>query len=163
MERPSFGALLEALTEASVDFIIVGGLAAIARGSPPLTRDVEIVYSRSKENLARIVSALGPLGPYPRNAPKGLPFLFDAATLRVGLNFTFETSLSWIDLLGEISGGGRYEDLLPHSTVEELYGFQCRVLDIEMLIRTKRAAGRPRDFEAIGELELLREREPKDG
>ena len=52
---------------------------------------------------------MGPLKPYLRGAPPGLPFRFDADTLSRGLNFTLTTSLGWIDLLGEITGGGRFD------------------------------------------------------
>jgi hypothetical protein len=45
--------------------------------------------------------------------------------------------------------------------VAPVFDFDCRVLDIDTLIRTKRAAGRPKDFEAIAELEILRDRSPR--
>ena len=64
----------------------------------------------------------------------------------------------WIDLLGEIVGGGRYEDLVANSVLIEAFGLRCRILDLETLIRTKRAAGRPKDFEVLAELEALPER-----
>jgi hypothetical protein len=78
--------------------------------------------------------------------------------LKTGLNFTLTTDLGWIDLLGEISGGGHYEDLVVHTVTVEAFGVSCRVLDLETLIRTKRFAGRPKDLEAIAELESLGER-----
>lgn len=92
-----------------------------------------------------------------RGAPPGLPFEWSAATLRAGLNFTLTTTAGTLDLLGDVTGGGRYEDLLPHTLVVELFGRDVRCLDLEWLIMTKRAAGRPRDLEAIAELEALRE------
>jgi hypothetical protein len=87
-----------------------------------------------------------------------LPFRFDEATLAAGLNFTLTTDLGFIDLLGEIAGGGRYEDLAGHCVSTVVFGVTCQVLDLPTLIATKRAAGRPKDFEAIAELEILRER-----
>lgn len=152
-----FKALLEALVDAGVEFVLVGGLAAIAHGSARLTQDIDIVYARHEGNLEKLADALAPHEPYLRGAPPGLPFKWDVATLLHGLNFTLETSLGDIDILGEITGGGRYEDVLAHSL--ELNLFQRRVpcLDLEKLIETKRAAGRPKDFEAIAELEALRE------
>ena len=154
----SFAELLRALTSGAVDFIVVGGVAAAAHGSPRSTQDVDVVYSRTHENLSRLVLALGPHQPYLRDAPAGLPFRFDLETLSAGLNFTLTTDLGWIDLLGEIVGGGRYEDLVAHSVVIEAFRLRCRILDLETLIRTKRAAGRPKDFEVLAELEALRER-----
>jgi hypothetical protein len=152
-----FAKLLEALHEGRVDCIVVGGLAATVHGSARLTQDVDVSYARSETNLQRIMRALEPLEPYLRGAPPGLPFEWSVATLRAGLNFALTTDAGALDLLGEIPGGGRYEDLLPHTIVVELFGHDVRCLDLDCLIRTKRAAGRPRDLEAIAELEALRE------
>ena len=152
-----FGAILRVLGDAGVRFILVGGVAASAHGSIRLTTDVDVVYERSPENLARIVNALRPLEPYLRGAPPGLPFIFDAETLRRGFNFTLVTTLGHIDLLGEIAGGGTYQNLLPHSVTLALFGIECQCLELKHLIHVKRAAGRPKDFEAIAELEALLE------
>lgn len=76
-------------------------------------------------------------------------------TLAHGFNFTLTTNLGEIDLLGEITAGGRYADLLPQTIELELFGRRCRCLELEPLIRVKRAVGRPKDFEAVAELELL--------
>jgi hypothetical protein len=67
------------------------------------------------------------------------------------------TTIGDIDLLGEITGGGAYEDLLPHCQEMEFFGRACKCLDLPTLIRVKRAAGRPRDLEAVAELEALLE------
>jgi predicted nucleotidyltransferase len=84
-------------------------------------------------------------------------------TLRAGLNFTLQTSLGPIDLLGEIAGGGDYADLLPHSLQGTVFGVPLRVLSLERLIAVKRAAGRPKDLEAIAELELIAEERNHQG
>lgn len=149
--------LLAALTRGDVEFILVGGVAARAHGSARLTQDLDVVYARTAENLPRLAAALAPLGPYLRGAPPGLPFRLDAATLRAGLNFTLTTSLGDLDLLGEIAGGGGYSDLLPRTQRMKVFGGEVRCLELDKLIATKRAAGRPRDLEAIAELEALRE------
>lgn len=152
-----FDALLAKLADGGVEYILIGGLAAAAHGAVRPTRDIDALYGRSPENLARIETVLAPLSPYLRGAPPGLPFRLDAPTLRAGLNFTLSTTLGDLDLLGEIAGGGSYEDLLPHAHPLELFGTRCLCLDLETLIRVKRAAGRPKDLEAIAELEALRE------
>jgi hypothetical protein len=152
-----FEGLLRVLAQGRVDFIMVGGVAARAHGSARLTQDLDVVYSRDAANVERLVAALAPLSPYLRGAPPGLPFHLDAATVSRGLNFTLTTSRGDLDLLGEIVGGGGYEALLPHTVELSLFGVACRCLDLECLIRVKRAAGRPRDLEAIAELEALRE------
>lgn len=156
-----FHELLGALIGNEVDFIVVGGAAATAHGSARLTKDLDIVYRRSDANIGQLVSALAPLEPYLRGAPLGLPFRWDVQTVQKGLNFTLITRLGALDLLGEIAGGGRYEDLQPQSVVLNLYGFDCQCLSLDQLITTKRAAGRPKDFEAIAELEALREEQER--
>ncbi|HEY9785400.1 MAG TPA: hypothetical protein V6D17_08365 [Candidatus Obscuribacterales bacterium] len=147
--------LLSILSRGGVEFIIVGGTAATAHGSARLTFDLDIVYNRSPENIEKLVKALSPFSPYMRGAPPGLPFVLDEATIRRGLNFTLTTSLGDLDLLGEIAGGGTYKDLLPYSVPLTVFGETCLCIGLERLIQVKRAAGRPKDLEAIAELESL--------
>ena len=161
--QTNFRELLRILSEAEVDFIVVGGVAASVHGSPRLTLDLDIVYERSKDNIERLVQALTPLKPYLRGAPPGLPFQCDTETMRRGLNFTFVTTLGSLDLLGEITGGGGFDNLKPHSVLVKLHGFDCLCLDLVWLIKVKRAAGRPKDFEAIAELEAIVEEQNKIG
>jgi predicted nucleotidyltransferase len=149
--------MLRVLAEHDVEFVVVGGVAAVLHGSSRVTRDLDVVYARAPENLARLVRALEGLHPYPRGAPPGLPFRWDADTLRHGLNFTLETDVGNLDLLGEIAGGGSYLELLVDSVETSAFGFTFRCLDLDALIRVKRAAGRPRDLEAIAELQVIRE------
>lgn len=149
--------LLGALHHAGVEFILVGGVAARAHGSARLTQDVDVAYARDAANLERLVRALRPLRPYLRGVPRGLPFEWSDATLRAGLNFTLTTTAGDIDLLGEIAGGGRYEDLAPHTITASIFGRDTKVLDLPWLIRVKRAAGRPKDLEVVAELEALQE------
>jgi len=149
--------LLRLLAEGNVEVILVGGLAATAHGSARFTQDVEVVYRRSPENISRLIAALAPVAPYLRGAPLGLPFRWDEETIAHGLNFALTTNAGDIDLLGEIAGGGTYENLLPHSVTIAVFGMDCRCLDLDALLASKRAAGRPKDLEAIAELEALRE------
>ena len=119
---------LRELHRAGVEFVIVGGIAATIHGSARVTQDLDIVYARTSENIARLAAALAPHRPYLRGAPPGLPFRWDAETIRRGLNFTLTTTLGDVDLLGEIVGGGTYADLLPHSQVATVSGVEYRCL-----------------------------------
>ncbi len=150
-----FGGILRALDDARVRHILIGGAAATAHGAARLTQDIDVVYDRAVDNLERLVAALTPHDPYLRGAPPGLPFLFDVETIERGLNFTLTTALGPLDLLGEVTGGGGYSDLLPHAIEVEAFGVSCRCLDLPKLILVKRAAGRPKDLEAIAELEAI--------
>ena len=155
-----FDKLLPLLVRGGIEFILIGGVAGNLHGSARLTFDIDLVYDRSKANLERIVKLLRSQSPYLRGAPPGLPFVLDVPTLRNGLNFTLTTKLGDLDLLGEVVGGGNYKELLPHTFVVDAFGVTFRCVDLPTLIRLKRAAGRPKDFESIAELQaLLEERE----
>jgi len=152
-----FARLLAALVDGEVEFIVVGGVAATVHGSSRLTQDLDVVYARDSSNLTRLVAAFEPLEPYLRGAPPGLPFRWDVATLQAGLNFTLTTTLGDIDLLGKILGGGGYAQLIDDAFVVELDDLSFQCLRLQRLIEVKRAAGRPKDLEAIAELEIIRD------
>ena len=157
-----FGAVIRTFSEAGVEFVIVGGLAATIHGSARLTQDIDLVYARTRANIERLVAALKPQAPYLRGVPPGLPFDWSEATVARGLNFTLTTAIGDIDLLGEIVGGGDYDALVPHTVSVDLFGFRCRCLDLPGLIRAKRAAGRPKDLDALAELDALLEERDDD-
>ena len=157
MSTSDYGKFISVLCGAEVQFIIVGGVAGNLRGAARATFDLDLVYGRSRDNIRRLVEALKPFSPYLRGAPPGLPFTFDERTVRNGLNFTLTTTLGDLDLLGEVAGGGTYEELLPYSTALQAFGSTCLCVTLERLIQLKRAAGRPKDFEAIAELQAILE------
>ena len=151
-----FPGLLQSLQRERVSFIVIGGAAATARGFPSVTL-LEVAYDRRPENVERLVTAIRPFKPTLRGAPEGLPFVWDERTISSGLNFTLSTSLGALDLLGEVSGGGRYEDLEKETETIRVFGVDCLCVTLDALIRLKRAAGRRKDLEAIAELEVIRE------
>ena len=103
------------LARHGVEFVVIGGMAIRTHGSSYLTQDLDICYSRDRENLRKIVEALAPVRPRPRGIPADLPFVWDLATLYNGTNFTFETTLGHIDMLGEVKGVGTYHDAVNES------------------------------------------------
>ena len=163
MITPEFEKLLGLLSKADVKFILIGGVAGNLHGSARVTYDLDMVYARDRENIRRIVDVLQPHAPYLRGAPPGLPFTLDDKTVRNGLNFTLTTVLGDFDLLGEVSGGGSYEQLLPFTQVVTEAGLEFRCVTLERLIQLKRAAGRPKDFEAIAELQAILEERQSTG
>lgn len=157
----NFPELIHTLVDSDVEFIIIGGVAARANGSARFTEVLDVAYRRTPKNIRRLVAALEHHKPYLRGAPPGLPFKWDERTIQRGLNFTLMTNLGSIDFLGEVTGGGSYDDLLPHTTMLEVFGKNCRCLNLATLIRVKRAAGCPKDFEVIAELEAILEEKAK--
>ena len=153
-----FEGLLAALSDHKVDFVVIGGVALIVQGSARTTTDLDICYSRQPENMKRLADALTQRSPTLRGAPPGLPFRWDARTLANGLNFTLETDLGWIDLLGEVTGLGSYEEVSAAAHPMELYGRQAMVLGLDGLERAKKAAGRVKDLADLAEIREIRRR-----
>ena len=141
--------------EARVEVIVIGGLAAQAHGSARITQDTDFLYRRTRENIDRLTGALAAYQPYLRGAPPGLPFRFDTRTVERGLNFTLTTALgTWISS-ARSAASERSKFVLPHAVELPVFGKFVLVLDLPWLIQSKRAAGRPKDLEAIAELEAL--------
>ncbi len=149
--------VIKSLSGADVAYVIVGGVAIKTHSSGYITYDFDFCYLRSDKNLSCIIEALAPHRPRPRNFSVELPFIFDKSTLRNGTNFTFETNIGDIDLLGEVAGIGDFQDVLAHSETVLLYGFEVKILTLDGLIKAKRAAGRTKDLLVLPELEALRE------
>ena len=145
------------LHEADVALVLIGGAAMTAHGSAYVTDDLDLCYESTRDNIEKLVKALAPHHPRLRGAPIDLPFHFDVSTVQRGLNFTLATDLGDIDLLGEVAGLGTYRDVLAASITLDLFGRTCQVLSLDGLIKSKRAAGRGKDLEALPELEALRE------
>lgn len=157
MSATDFPALISRLSGGGVEFIVIGGVAATIHGSAHLTFDLDVLYRRTPENITKLAAALEPLYPYLRGAPDGLPFRLDAATIERGLNFTLQTTLGDIDLLGEVTGGGAYEHVLPGAETGTLEDRRFHCASLRQLIAMKRAAGRPKDLNVMAELEALLE------
>lgn len=155
--NPKFTDWLPILVRHDVRFIVIGGVAGIVHGLARATYDLDVLYRRTPDNIQNLVAALQPHSPYLRGAPKGLPFHFDERTVRAGLNFTLTTDLGDLDLLGEVAGGGTYDELLPLTQEADVYGARFTIVTLERLIQLKMAAGRPKDLEVIAELQALLE------
>jgi hypothetical protein len=155
-----FPALIGRLSAAGVEFIVIGGVAAVIHGSAHVTWVLDVLYRRTPENLEKLARALQPIDPYLRGAPAGLPFTLDVDTLERGLNFTLTTTVGNLDLLGEVPGGGTYDRLLLEAETATVGERVVRCVSLRRLIALKRAAGRPKDLDMIAGLEaLLEERE----
>jgi len=148
---------VQTLADAGVEFVIIGGWSAILHGSSYVTNDLDICFSRRKENLGRLAGALAPFHPRPRDLPAEVPFVWDETTLRNGTIFTLSTDMGVIDPLAEVSGLGGFDEVKAHSIEMDAFDRRVRTLDLPSLIRAKRAAGRPKDLLVLPELESLLE------
>jgi len=152
--------IIERLIQAEVDFVLVGGLAAVTHGSSMATQDIDICCDFSTESLLRLQSALADLHPVHRMTTNQVPLKLDAGNCAKLKNLYLETDMGQLDCLGEISGIGNFETVKQQSEPIELDDLPCRILRIDALIAAKKAMGRPKDLETIRQLEVIqRERE----
>ena len=137
--------ILSVLLKHEVDFVLIGGLAAIALGSAIPSYDVDIAYARHYENLERLVEALRELGATLRGAPEDVPFQLDAKTIEKGAHFTFSTPYGSLDILSHPDGAPSYDRLKEAAVRTEVAGLTLYVTSIDHLIAMKEASGRPKD------------------
>jgi len=155
--------ILKTLYDADVDFVVIGGAAMQLQGSAYVTQDIDFCYARTPQNIKRLTAALKPYHPVLRGAPVGLPFTFDARTVTQGMNFTLSTDLGDLDFLGEVPGLGTYKDVKAAADMQNIDGMQIAVLSLVGLIKSKKAAGRPKDLYVLPELEGLEQLKRKTG
>jgi predicted nucleotidyltransferase len=155
-ERSKLEAIADVLVRHGVEFLIIGGQAEILMGSPRVTFDTDLCYRRSEENLERLAAALKEINPTLRGAPAGLPFRLDSQALALGSNFTFDTSLGPLDLLGWVEPLGTYEALLPASESYATGNQRLRTIGLEDLIKVKQHIGRSKDRESLVQLLAIR-------
>ena len=153
----NFDLAVQHLCDAGVEFVVIGGWAAIFHGSEHVTNVLDICYSRHEENLRKLAGVLAPYHPRPRGFPPNLPFVWDAATLANGTVFTLTTDLGSIDLLAEVAGIGAYAEAYTASVEVNAFDRRVRALDLRALIEAKKAAGRKKDLLILPELEGLLE------
>jgi hypothetical protein len=154
--RADHDALVQALLGAGVEFIVVGGTAAVLHGAPITTQDLDIVHRRTPDNVRRLSDLLARLDATLRGRD-----LRPSPELLAGRGqLNLSTTLGPLDPLGVLHDGRDYDDLLPHTTVLSDGVSEIRVLDLDTLISVKAAAGRARDKLVLPILLALRDRTP---
>jgi hypothetical protein len=158
-EHPTFTArkLLNALLDGDVAFVIVGGLAAQAHGSPLITEDLDICHDLDRANLERLASVPADLAAVRRGMPEGVEPPLDARALEAGDVFTLRTRFGDLDLLSRPEPGLDYQMLRSRAIRFKLYGSDVWMASLDDLVAMKRAAGRPKDLLALEHLGALRE------
>lgn len=154
--------LLEALDRAGVEFIVVGGAAAVLHGAPVTTQDVDIVPLIDTENIARLAGLLEQLDARVRD-PARRDIRPDPAAFGGPGQVRLTTRCGPLDVLARLHDGRDYADLLPH-TVELTEGsLRLRVLDLSTLIAIKSGTGRARDQLIVPVLIALARERDRDG
>jgi hypothetical protein len=152
----SFASMLSGLTRRKIRFVVIGGVAAAVHGSSRVTNDLDICYdAEDRANVDALARLLARWKAYPRGIEEGLPFIMDDRTLRGAPIMTLTTEEGDLDIMDRVAGVGDYADVRQHSHKVSALGVSFRVIDLPWLIKAKRAAGRPRDFDHLPELEAL--------
>jgi hypothetical protein len=146
--------LTRRLVEAQVEFVLVGGFAAVAHGVTLVTRDVDICCRFDEANLMRIQRALSDLHPTHRSRPD-LPLALTGEQCASLKNLYLKTDLGAVDCLGAILGVGNFETVLRHSIELELPFGVCRILELETLIRAKETMDREHDRITVRQLKAI--------
>ena len=136
--------LTRRLIASQVEFVLVGGFAAVAHGVMLVTLDVDICCRFNEPNLMRIQEAFADLHPVHRSRPD-LALQLTPEQCAVLKNLHLKTDLGVVDCLGEVLGVGNFDAVLENSVEVELPGGLCRIIDIEALIRAKEAMNRDHD------------------
>ncbi len=145
MPELKYAATLGALCDGGVDFILVGGLAAVLNGAPVNTFDVDVVHSRDPANIDRLLPVLATLDAVFRMQPERR-LRPNSSHLASAGHLNLVTRYGPLDLLGTIGRDLGYEELLPHSVEMEIgQGLRIRVLDLETLIAIKEELGGDKD------------------
>jgi hypothetical protein len=150
--------ILNRLINEQVQFVIVGGFAAVAHGVTIVTKDLDICLPFSLENVARLDAALAPLHALHRLTPQRPPFKFDEKLVPNLRNLYLATDAGQLDCLGEVAGVGDFAAVSARSIQLQLPFGECRLLDIDALIAAKEAIGRRHDWQTVAQLRAIKER-----
>lgn len=155
-------ALLERLLEHEIDFVLIGGFAAMVHGSTLVTQDLDICAAITELQVANLREALKDLHPWHRmNRAAKLSFLEHPQNIEGTNNIYLQTDLGILDILSQTQPAGDFEQIKSRSVEIPLYGHRCRVISIEDLIQVKSAMNRPKDIQAVEELELIQSRQKR--
>lgn len=143
-EHADIARLIQVLTEGGVEFIVVGGAAAVLHGAPTTTRDLDIVPRRTTENVERLVAVLSQLHTVIRD-PAGRRLEPSTDALAGPGQLLLSTDLGPLDVLGALHDGRGFDDLVGR-TVSMVDGrTRISVVDLPTLIEIKTEAGRAKD------------------
>jgi predicted nucleotidyltransferase len=162
-EPTELAQLLEQLLDASVEFILVGGGAAVIHGAPVTTQDIDIVHSRESSNVDRLLHVLSRLEARVVD-PAGRDLKPEHAALSGSGQSLLRTRLGRVDVLGALHDGRGYAELLANAETVDFDGRSLRIIDLQTLIEIKSGTGRAKDrFVVPVLLALARRRAENEG
>ena len=147
-QAPDLSALIEGLSEAGIEYIIVGGLAAVAQGAPVTTFDLDIVHRQTKENIRKLLTFLKWIGARLRR-PDDTIIEPRAEDLKARGHLLLKTKYGPLDVLAFIEKGLGFQELFPKSSEIDFQGYKVLVLNLETILELKRDSKDPRDRQRL--------------
>lgn len=161
MTKPDFLAILQTLVQYQVDFIVVGGVCAVLHGAPIATFDLDLVHSRAPDNLPRLLAALNALDAHYRGQG-GRRVRPELSHLSSPGHQLLMTCAGPLDLLGEIGKGRGYSELIVQTSELPVGGgLTVRLLNLDLLIKTKEEIARDKDMAVLAILRRTLEEQSK--
>lgn len=148
--------LLRFLVQSPIDFVIIGGFAAVLHGCNQTTRDLDLCFILLPDEIQTLRHVLKPLNPVHRTLANKPSFLTHPEDLMNIKNLYLETDLGALDIMAHVEGVGDYYSVLKNVMEIELYGGKCFLMSMDDLIKSKTALGRHRDLIVVEELEAIR-------
>ena len=139
-----------------VEFVIVGGFAGVVHGCTYVTQDIDICCDFSPANMLLLQKAISDLDPVHRITPNRKKLKLSDKTCAQFKNLYLDTKKGQLDCLSFIDGLGDYNRTKQESELIEVEDMKIWVLSLDALIKSKRALNRPRDKEAILQLESIK-------
>lgn len=149
--------ILSELVDHGVDFVLIGGMAAVAHGSPLLTEDVDVTPDTSTDNLERLANALRAMDARIRHPdiPEGLPFSSDATSLAAAIFWNLTTPWGDLDISFTPAGTTGYRSLRENSGSKVFRGVQVQLASLADVVHSKDTANRDKDRRALPVLREL--------
>jgi hypothetical protein len=153
--KPNLNELLKVFLGLDIEFVIIGGFAAALHGSSMVTRDLDLCFLLTPQNIDKLRSSLREINPKLRINPKKLSFLTFPDTNQGFKNLYLETDLGIVDIVSSVTGVGDFPVVAADADVIDLFGFKVKVMSIQHLIASKKALGRPKDILVVQEIEEI--------
>ena len=148
--------LLEVLLKSKIDFVLIGGYAGVVHGSSVVTQDIDVCAVLAPDNIQRLRACLKDYNPSHRMTQKKLSFLKYPEKLDGIKNLYIETDLGIVNVIGDVSGVGSFEEVKKDAIEITLYGYKCKVISIDDLIKCKETLKRPKDLIVVEELKSIK-------
>ena len=141
------GPILAAIEAEGVRYVVIGGTAAVIRGAPYATFDLDITPARDVGNLDRLAAALARLEARVYGMPDEVAEVFhlDGKTLANGSAWKFVTSHGELDVALDPDGTKGYDDLKRDAGTARVAGLDVPVASLADIVRSKAAANREKD------------------